>query len=472
MTTPTMRSVLGVLAGSSGSAGRRARVVSAGGRRERDRREQGVALVIAISAVAILAVMLADMHESTSTAYAIARNERDRLQAEYMARSGVNLTRLLVAQEPQMRQAVAPIYQMVFGRPPPLLPVWQLSDEVLGPFCDYDVARETAGSSGFDLGSIQGLGDLPGTCQITAFAENSKININDPLNLDGDRARRSVAMQLFALTGGYHSPSPYDPIFAREDPDGLLTSRLDFVTAAVDWWDIDTERSVFDPGAAEMTSSGAEDNVYASFDDPYQTKNAPFDTLEELRLVRGVGDDFWATFVEPKPDDPESRIVTIYGSGAVNVNEAPPEVLLARICSYLVEQSLCSDPIEASKFIQVMSTIRSMFPLPLFTRVADFLAFLEGKGGPRDLYPMLKALLGEENPLLFRPVTIAEDRRTEIDNTFVTAARILTIDVVGSAGRSSVRLRTVVNFHDRWTPPPPNAGTMPSLGVFHYYRME
>src|SRR5690606_13671192 len=138
-------------------------------------------------------------------------------------------------------------------------------------------------------------------------------------------------MQVFAMIGGYQSPSPYDPLFEQRDPDGNFTSRLDLVSALIDWWDADTERTVFDPGAGEVTSSGGEDNLYQSFSDPYRVKHAPFDSLEELRLVRGVGDDFWATFVEPDPDDPESRNVTIYGSGSVNPNEAPPEVLLARL---------------------------------------------------------------------------------------------------------------------------------------------
>ena len=123
---------------------------------------------------------------------------------------------------------------------------------------------------------------------------------------------------------------------------------------------------------------------------------------------------------------------------------------------------------------------------------SSFLHFVEGRGGPRDLYPMLQGFLGQESPLLFAPVTIPADRRTEIDNSFVTAARIITIDVTGRAGcrrpdgdggcecdreddscwRGRVRLNTVVNFHERWTPPPPNAGSMPGLGIFHYYRVE
>jgi hypothetical protein len=29
-----------------------------------------------------------------------------------------------------------------------------------------------------------------------------------------------------------------------------------------------------------------------------------------------------------------------------------------------------------------------------------------------------------------------------------------------------------MNFHDRWTPPPPNTGTMPGLGIYYYYRID
>jgi len=438
-------------------------------------------LVVAITTVAILSAMLAEMHEATSTAFAVSIAQRDRLQAEYMAASGMDLTRLLIAGEPRIRQLVAPMYQMLIGRPPPTLPVWNLADSILSPFChrpgmgaidngEDDTEDESIGFDAFS--SAEGLEDLPGTCTIVGVAENSKININDPLYLDGDRARRSIAMQLFALVGGYQSPSPYDPLFESEDADGQFTSRLDVVSSIIDWWDPDTQRSSFDPGAATVNSAGSEDDLYGRLDDPYDAKNAPFDSLEELRLVRGVGDDFWATFVEPRPHDPISRVLTIYGSGAVNPNEAPPAVLLARVCSYVDDQPLCTDPGEASKFIQLLSTVRAMIPIPFFTRSADFLTFLEGRGGPQDLYPMLASYLGADNPLLFRPITVPAEKRRDMQGSFVTGARILTVQVTGQTGRSTVTLSAVLNFHDRWTPPPPNAGRMPGLGVFHHYRID
>jgi len=431
-----------------------------------------VALIMVLSAVAILAVFVADMHENTSTAFAVATSQRDRLQAEYMAKSAVNLTRLLVGVEPQIRQTLAPMFQMMVGRAPPQIPVWQMATEILMPFCNMERANDAGTSMGMDFGTAQGFEDNPATCEIQAIAENSMINVNDPLARDGDQARRGNAMQLFALMGGYASPSPYDPLFERPDADGRTTSRLDVVSAVIDWWDQDSQRTIFDPGAATVDVAGAEDDVYSSFPDPYRIKNAPYDSIEELRLIRGVGDDFWSTFIQLRPDDPTARTVTIYGSGAVNANSAPPEVLLARLCSFIEGVSLCSNPLEAAKFVQLITTIRSLIPIPLFTRSADFLTFLEGGGGARDLYPSILAMLGPDNPLLFTPIAIPQDQRREITRSFLTGASILYIEATGFAGRSQVRIKTIVNFHNRWTPPPPNAGSMPTLGILHHYRVD
>lgn len=461
-------STLSPSAGSRRRARTRSRNPAQGGRR----RERGVALVIVLSAIAILAVLLADMHENTGTGFAVATSERDRVQAEYMAKSGLNLTRLLIKEEPRIRMIVAPLYQMMAGRPPPQLPIWRLANELLQPFCNYDDAAESFSSLGSDLRSAQGLEGLPGTCEIVAVAENSKINVNSPLFSGGDIARRSIAMQVFSLLGGHVSPSPYDPLFSNLDADGQYTSRLDVISALIDWWDQDTTRTVFDPGRNTVTTGGPEDDLYARLDDPYPIKNAPFDSLEELRMIRGIGDDFWATFVEPDPDDPDARLLTIYGSGSVNPNEAPPEVLLGRLCSFVPATTLCADPMEGMKFVQLLRTARSMIPVPFFTTPADFLNFVQGRGGERDLYPMLLGFLGPGNPLVFTPILIPPEAERELSGTFVTSAQILSLHVTGFAGRAKVRLRTVVNFHDRWTPPPPNAGGMPSLGIFHHYRID
>ena len=442
-------------------------------RRRAARREQGVALVMVLTIVAMISVFVAEMSQNTSTAFQMAVSERDRLRAEYIARSGLNLTRLLIAKEPEIRKIIAPIYSMMLGHGPPQINVWTFANEILMPFANYQSAKEQGAGVGIDFSKMSGIKDTGGTFEVLTVSENSMININKPLFFVGDEARTSIAMQMYALLGGYQTDSPYEPMFTAIDPDGQLTSRLDIVSSVIDWWDEDEQRTVFNPGAARVVSAGSEDDIYSRFPEPYRVKNAPYDSLEELRLIRGVSDDFWATFIQPDPEDPLSRRVTVYGSGAVNPNEARAEVLWARVCSFVSQQPLCQDPTQRQSFVQLFSTARSMLPIALFEKPDDFLQFMEGKGKARDLYPMLKMLLGENNPLLmWQPVQIPADKRAQMRQGFVTAARIFTIVSTGYVGKSRVRINTVVNFDENWTPPPLTIGKMTPLGIFHRYRID
>ncbi|MBI4358376.1 MAG: general secretion pathway protein GspK [Candidatus Omnitrophica bacterium] len=86
----------------------------------------------------------------------------------------------------------------------------------------------------------------------------------------------------------------------------------DIAYSIVDWRDSDSFLS--DP------THGAETDYYENLDLPYTAKNRPFEVLSELLLVRGMTPDIFEQ-VRDK--------ITIYGNGAVNVNTATKEVLLA-----------------------------------------------------------------------------------------------------------------------------------------------
>ncbi|MFA5147383.1 MAG: hypothetical protein WC515_08405 [Candidatus Omnitrophota bacterium] len=80
----------------------------------------------------------------------------------------------------------------------------------------------------------------------------------------------------------------------------------------VDWRDGDEELSV--------PVGSAESLYYRGLSTPYESKNADFDTLEELLLVRDVNRDMLERI---------RGFVTVYGSGKINVNTAPKQVLMA-----------------------------------------------------------------------------------------------------------------------------------------------
>jgi general secretion pathway protein K len=482
----------------TGTGTRTARKV---GSRKSPRRE-GFALLLALIALTLLAVLVADLHETTGTSFAAAMAERDQLKAEYMAKSGINLTRMLIGQERPIRLIVSPIYNMIFKRPAPQLPVWQYADMVLRPFSDFEGSKEDAAGAGFDLDLSAGLGKTGGTFEIRACAENGKVNLNDPQLKEVEASRTSVAGLLYTLLGGnLPSPNKYDPLFSQFDEKGRLNTRLDLVTNMIDWWDQDEQRTDYDPAMNVTQTSGGEDaDYYRSQAEPYSIKNAPFDTLEELHLVRGMSDDVWATFVEPDLEDPRSRQVTVWGGtrSSINPNEADPTVLLSRVCTFpeFRQQPLCSDPsgTERTKFVTLMSLSRmTPLPIPFFSKAVDFVNFITGKPGSlyedasKALGGGMGAMLGMggggaastgaggANSALFTPLVIpptAQTLATDLRRMFTTTSRFFTIESTGKVGRAQRRIRTVINIDSDWVPPKPNAGKLPPLGIFAYYRID
>jgi general secretion pathway protein K len=439
------------------------------------KRRSGIALVVVMTVITMLTVLVAELLQNTTTAFQVATGERDRLRAEYLAKSGLNLTRLLIAKEPQIRAVISPFYQMAVRRAPPQLNVWDFADMLLAPFASSEDTESLGAETGIDFSLMEGLKETHGTFEVITVPENGKINVNKPLFFAGDDARKSTAQQLYALMGGLQSPeSPYDIMFSQRDADGLYTTRLDIVSALIDWWDFDQERTVYDPGAGAVTAGGSEDDAYSQLKDPYVVKNAPYDSIEELRMVRGVGDDFWATFVEGEPDDPRTRLLTIYGSGAVNVNEAPPAVLLHRLCSYVPEQAMCRDPLQAASFVQLLTTAKAMLPIALFSTVDDFINFVTGSPGKGlDLFAELQVYAAGTPLMLWTPMTITADQRKQMAGRFLVAASIFTLQSIGRVGRARAKMTMTVNFDTAWQPPP---GVLiaqrPPLGAVHYYRLE
>lgn len=130
-----------------------------------------------------------------------------------------------------------------------------------------------------------------GTVLVTVEDEDRKINLNRLVLPNGnapDEQRLAVFRKLLANLD-------IDPSLAD---------------AVVDWLDNDDTPRV----------GGAESAYYLSLPYAYRAKNDLFDTLDELRLIRGMTPE---RFEKIKP------FATIYSSGKVNINTAPKEVLMA-----------------------------------------------------------------------------------------------------------------------------------------------
>lgn len=417
-------------------------------RRQRRGSRRGIALVMVLAAITVLTVMLTDFQDETSADLSAAVADRDSLKAEYLARSGVNLARLLIASEPTIRSAIAPLFMMMRVRPPQI-PVWEFSDRVLGAFNDAQGAQEFQALAGVDLSQGVNLGIEGGRFEVVIVDEDAKINANVAARGDAFSQQR-MAVQLMGLM----APPQYNSLFEARDRDDQFSDRTAICSALIDWADFDENMFNCDPSTSVVASSTAtEDSFYSMLKYPYARKNAAFDSLEELRMVRGMGDAYWSTFVDPEPGNPRKRVMTVWGQGAVNVNTANPQTLLAIICAAAVPGTpLCNDPAQAETFVSMLGLVQGFTAgAPLFSSAKDFIRTLKGQGL---VGPMLEAVG-------IQPVQLLSEAETE--KMVTTESKVFSIYadgvVPGFRRETRVRIHAVVDFRNA---PEPGYGPMPS----------
>jgi general secretion pathway protein K len=410
--------------------------------RRKRARERGVALVLVLGALTILTIMLTDFQDESSAQLGSALSARDQLRAEYAAKSGIELARLLIAAEPTIRKSLtlSPIGFMMGGTVPQI-PVWSFADRVLGAFNDAAGVAKFAALTGTPVEKLEKLGMKGANFELTIIDEDSKLNVNaaarDPLT------QTRLAASILGLIGA----AQFEGMFSGRDGDGQFSDRQTVCGAVLDWVDADQNLSRCDITGASGPSTGGEDSFYQLLDPPYMRKNAPFDSLEELRMVRGISDDFWSTFVEPDNGDPRRRLITVWGAqGKVNINSANAQTLMAIICGNTTPPAkVCTDPMEAGKFLMLVNLVQSLMPgAPLFHSPKMFISTLKHGG---QIGPMLK-MFGLE-PITFR----SDDQVIKQITTESKVFSLVSIGYVKNGERSTrVRMRTVVDFRDAPTP--------------------
>ncbi|RYE78659.1 MAG: general secretion pathway protein GspK, partial [Myxococcales bacterium] len=409
-------------------------------RRVRRAREdkRGVALIMVLAALAMLTVLLAEFQDEAASESAAAVADRDALKAEYAARSAVNLARLLIATEPTIRTPLLPIL-MLAKMPTAQIPIWEFSDSVLGAFNDKSGTDSFASLAGLDVAGGRNLGMKGARFELTIVDEDSKINLNAAAKGTPTEQNR-LAQQLLGLMVG----DQYSPMFEQRDGDGQFSDRQATCSALIDWADPDEAGFPCDPLNPNSQASATEDSFYQLLKVPYRRKNGPYDSLDELHLVRGVSEDFWSTFVDPDPSNPKRRTLTVWGQGAVNVNSANAQTLLSLVCGFAVitpPQPLCVDLELQAKFLMGVNMMRSIAPgVPLFASKKAFISTFKGGGM---IGPMLTGMLGIP-PMAFR--------ESELQSAITTDSKMFSIYadgiVPGYQRTTKVRIHAVVDFRN------------------------
>lgn len=407
---------------------------------------RGVALVIVMAAISVLTVLLAELQDESSSETAAALADRDALKAEYVARSGINLSRLLIATEPTIRTSLAPIMMIAMGGSAQI-PVWEFAGQVLSAFNDSKNIGDFSSLAGVDVAEGKNLGMKGARFDVMIIDEDSKINVN--LAARGDAVtQQRLAMQLLGLMNG----EQYNPLFENRDADGQFSDRAAICSAIMDWADFDENASLCDPYNAQAQNVLPEDTFYQALKAPYRRKNAAYDSIEEMHLVRGVSEDFYATFVDPNASNPKSRMMTVWGQGTVNFNSANAQTLLALICAYAKRtppQPLCTDPAQMASFLTMVGLVRTFASgVPLFSSPKAFLRVIQGKG---PMGGLLKTMFNIDPVEFFSEAEAVKALAPESKVFSIYADGI----VPGYKRTTKVRIHAVVDFRNA---PPPGMG--------------
>ncbi|WP_235935133.1 type II secretion system protein GspK [Candidatus Laterigemmans baculatus] len=194
----------------------------------------------------------------------------DRGQAEMLVESGVAATRVILAQPPAVRAESGGVYSN------PSL--FQAINVVAGP------DASTRGNFTIVAPAMDELGQMAGL-RYGLQNESAKLNLNvlPTLETSGE-ALTAVTDALGAASesGALAADVPLDPAAV----DGLAQSLL----LAVPGMSVETADCILDYLDAddEPREFGAESEYYLSLPSPYDAKNGPLDSVEELLLVKGV----------------------------------------------------------------------------------------------------------------------------------------------------------------------------------------
>lgn len=284
------------------------------GNRRKSRTQRGVALIAVTVMLTVIMAVTSQFVYKSEINHASAKNLANELKAHYLAKSVINLTRLMLK-----------VQDKVIDRNRAFLGDIQLTDfiQVMLP-AFFGQGSELLGFAlGADPKDIRGLEFKPayGTASLqpcdkdgkVICSEDGKINVNCAyVRSDQDPQVQRLAMSLMAL----FADQRYNPIFETQDDEGNYNDRETIVRAIIDYVDADEARY--------GQSTGAEDYGYETLKDPYKAKNNMMDSVDELRLVRGINEVFWANFGDS---------LTVYGYCIPNICAIPDDnwLLMASI---------------------------------------------------------------------------------------------------------------------------------------------
>lgn len=291
-------------------------------------RQKGVALIVAILAIAFMIAFVSDMMVNTSVNVEMAIMSRDRVKAEYLAKSGYNLGLFLVSASYlwDHLQASGMLGQKKEPSDGPESLWSMLNGQGIGAYLvDWAGLAQKNEDGDSDPFHLKGLMNEKAAEQMRRIEDRLTLKVSDEkskINLSkcektGVKPCDKTLAQLEAL----FSCPPEKAYLEDKDlrPKELAYRIKDFISS-------NTEVS-------SESNLNSKNGPYEAANPPYKAKATFLDSIEELRLVKGWDADLHKIF---------SPYLTIYpyhlgrqsqqdDTDTLNINTAAPELLLCLI---------------------------------------------------------------------------------------------------------------------------------------------
>ncbi len=238
----------------------------------------GIALFILLTAIIILSLLMKELLQATSSQANRVRNSYDRLQALYLARSAVHLSRFFLIfdqsidkqlKKGETSDTLSEFWASPVPFPVPVELVQEKTEELTGsqvPTLDEDIYKKCE----------EFFSDFPGQAVSQASDLSALLNLNDL-----DEPSRNVFESFVALLTPNVDflQSLHD---RRMEPETLVRQMRDYA----------------DRNQEEEETRTSEDLAYSASQLDYRPKNRPYNVVDELKLIPSMDDELFE-YLEP-----------------------------------------------------------------------------------------------------------------------------------------------------------------------------
>lgn len=254
--------------------------------------QKGMALIMAITTVVLITYLAMEVSYDSLVEYNVNSNALNRLKATYAARAGVEISLLRIK---TFQQAQAQYGKMLGGNSEILDMIWKF------PFA-WPLPTPPGMNSveSDELKTLQKESLLDTSYTVTIEDEGSKIDLSDLVS-PSKALQESTKRRILDI---FQTKLKDDQQFQKNYGNYRFE---DLVNAMIDWQS---------PKKVSVTG-GDKRMLYRDYPEGFPPNRA-FRTVQELRLVPGMNEDFFE-LLEPS--------ITVYGMKAINPNQASKEVL-------------------------------------------------------------------------------------------------------------------------------------------------